>query len=143
MGFLSIYDGTRKVVLDKDRDYWVEIADHISQGDKEEAERCISKIVMIDGTATPTPDVTRYRQLLVVAAIKSWNLDDDNGSVWPVDLKHVQKLPGSVFDELWKEVDGGTKGRSPEEDRQFPAEDFGGGSDGDSRASDVFDVPSA
>lgn len=140
MGFLSIYGGTRKIVIDKDRDYWVEIVDFISQGDKEEAERCISKIVMVDGQATPSPDVTRYRQLLVIAAIKSWNLDDEDGRIWTVDLKHLQMLPGSVFDELWKEVDGGTPSRTPEEERQFPAPDLGGDSDGDSGSAEPFDV---
>lgn len=138
MGFLSAYEGSRKIVVDEMRGYWVELLDYVSQGAKEEAERTLSKVVMNRGEAIPTPDVARYRQLMLVAAIKDWNLDDDNGVKWPVDLKHVQMLPGEIFDELWKEVDGQNKGRSTEEERQFLDEDLRSGADGDVRPADVL-----
>lgn len=143
MGFLSVYDGTRKVIIDEERDYWVEISEYVSQGAKEDAERCISKVVMVDGNAVPTPDITRYRAQMLVASIKTWNLDDEDGRIWPVDLKHVQMLPGSIFDTLWKEVDNKGKERTPQDERQFPVEDLGGDSDGDGGATEPFDVPSA
>lgn len=141
MGFLSVYEGSRKVFIDDERGYWVEIADYVSQGAKEEAERCLSKVVMIKGEAVPTPDVARYRQLTVHAAIKNWNLDDDHGHVWPIDLRHVQKLPGEVFDKLWEVVDGQNKEMTAQEQRQFHVEDLGSGEDGDGGASELLDVP--
>jgi hypothetical protein len=143
MGFLTAYEGVNRVVVDAERGYWVDLAKHVSQGSKEAAERALSKVVMTGGEAVPTPDVARYRQLMLLASIKAWNLDDDNGTVWPLDLKHVQQLPGSIFDDLWKAVDGQNKVRTPEEDRQFPVEDLGGGTDGDAGAPELFDVPSA
>jgi hypothetical protein len=143
MGFLSAYEGTNKVVVDEERGYWVELAKHVSQGEKEEAERSLSKIVMVNGEATPTPDVARWKQLMLAASIKEWNLDDDNGAVWPIDLKHVQMLPSDIFDELWKVVTTANKEKTPQEERQFPAESVGGGADGDAGAPELFDVPTA
>lgn len=141
MGFLSAYEGSRKIVIDEKRGYWVDLRDFVSQGAKEDAERTLSKVVMKHGEAVPMPDVARYRQLMLVAAIKDWNLDDDNGQVWPIDLRHVQKLPGNIFDDLWKEVDGVNKDRTPEEERQFPVEDLGGSEDGFGRAPEFLDLP--
>lgn len=142
MGFLSVYDGSRKVFIDEARGYWVELADYVSQGAKEDAERSLSKVVMVRGEAVPTPDVARFRQQMVLAAIKSWNLDDDGGAVWPIDLEHVQMLPGEIFDRLWVEVDGQSKELTPQEQRQFHVEDLGGNPDGDVRPAELFDVPS-
>lgn len=141
MGFLSAFEGFRKVMVDTDRGYWVELLDYVSQGAKEEAERTLSKVIMVGGAATPTPDVARYRQLMLLASIRSWNLDDDSGRVWPVDLKHVQMLPGHIFDELWKEVDGTNKERTTEEERQFPAEDVSGDPDGLGGSVELLDFP--
>ena len=141
MGFLSVYDGSTKVIVDEERDYWVELSDYVSQGAKEEAERCLSKVVMVGKEAVPTPDVARYRQQMLLASIRAWNLDDDTGFVWPMDLKHVQKLPGHIFDLLWKKIDEQTKEDSVEDQRQFPAEDLGSGSDGDGGSADLLDLP--
>jgi hypothetical protein len=143
MGFLSAYDGTNRVVVDQEREYWVDLAKHVSQGAKEDAERTLSKVVMIKGEAIPTPDVARYRQLMLLASIKAWNLDDDSGSVWPIDIKHVQMLPSGIFDELWKAVETENKEKTPQEERQFPAEDLGSGPDGDGGPSEFFDFPAA
>lgn len=143
MGFLTAYEGTYKVVVDEERNYWVELSKHVSQGSKESAERALSKVVMTKGEAIPTPDVARYRQLMLLASIKSWNLDDDNGTVWPIDLKHVQALPAGIFDDLWKAVEGQNKVRTPEEDRQFPVEDLSSGTDGDAGAAELLDIPAA
>lgn len=141
MGFLTAYEGSRKIVVDEKRGYWVELLDFVSQGAKEESERMLSKIVMVHGEAVPTPDVARYRQLMLVAAIKDWNLDYDNGLKWPVDLKHVQMLPGHIFDELWKEVDGQNAERTPQEERQFLAEDVSGDPDGIFGPAELLDLP--
>lgn len=141
MGFLSVYEGSRKIFIDEARGYWVEISDYISQGAKEDAERCLAKVVMVGDKAVPTPDVARFRQQSVLAAIKTWNLDDDNGRVWPLDLKHVQMLPTEVFDLLWDAVDGQNKELSPQDQRQFHAEDVSGDPDGYVGTAELLDVP--
>lgn len=141
MGFLSVYDGSHKLFVDESRGYWVELRDYISQGAKEEAERCLSRVVMVKGEAMPTPDVARYRQQTVLAAIKSWNLDDDGGAIWPIDLKHIQMLPGDIFDQLWDAIDGQTKELSPQEQRQFHAEDVSGSPDGNDGSPELLDLP--
>lgn len=143
MGFLAVYDGTNHVVVDEERDYWVELAKHVSQGAKEEAERTLSKVIMVKGEAIPTPDVARYRQLMLLASVKSWNLDDDNGTVWPVDLKHVQMLPSDIFDELWKTVEGENKAKTSQEERQFHNDALGSGEDGDAGSAELLNVHSA
>jgi hypothetical protein len=143
MGFLSVYEGTNRVVIDEERNYWVELSKHVSQGAKEDAERALSKVVMTGGVAVPTPDIARYRQLMIVASVRSWNLDDDNGAVWPIDLKHVQMIPSEIFDDLWKAVEGENKERTPQEQRQFPVEDVSSGPDGDGGASELGDVPAS
>jgi len=72
-------------------------------------------------------DVARYRQLMVTASISDWNLDDDNGKIWPINAQSVQRIPGPEFDRLWSIVDELNTPVSSEEQRQFP----GGGVDGD------------
>lgn len=141
MGFLSVYDGSRKVFIDEARGYWVELSDYVSQGEKEEAERCLSRVVMVRGEAVPTPDIARFRQQMVLAAIKSWNLDDDNSAIWPVDLKHVQMLPVALFDKLWDVVDGQNEEMSDEDMRQFHDENLSGSENGDGGASELLDLP--
>lgn len=131
MGFLSAYDGTRKIAIgDPERGYWVEVAEHVSQGAREDAEKALSNIVMVGSTAKPQPNVARYRQLLVLASIRDWNLDDDQGNTWPIDLKHVQMLPGTEFDKLHDTIDKLNKPMDAQEQRQFPVEGVSGDQDG-------------
>lgn len=122
MGFLSAYSDTRRVTLgDPARGYWVEIRDYISQGAKTEAERALQGRQRVNGgDVIMDMDVARYRQLMVLASIVTWNLDDDNGHVWPVNLQSVQRLPGPEFDKLWTIVDELNTPAPAEERRQFP-----------------------
>jgi len=70
---------------------------------------------------------------MVLASIKEWNLDDEAGTVWPVDLEHVQGLPGTEFDRIWKIVDEKNKPATSEEKRRFPAGGVSGDQDGRTR----------
>lgn len=139
MGFLSAYEGVTRVPISEK--YWVELRKNVSQGDREDSERALASMLMVGGKAVPNPDVAKYRQLLVLASIAAWNLDDDNGQVWPVDLKHVKALPGAVFDLLWTEVDRNNAPADKAEKVQFHAEDGGSDPAGDGGAAEPGDVP--
>lgn len=133
MGFLSAYSTTRKVSIgDQERGYWVELREYISQGDKTEAERALQGRQHVNGTnVIMDMDVARYRQLMLLASIVSWNLDDDGGRIWPINLQNVQRLPGPEFDRLWSIVDDLNAPATGEERRRFP----GGDDDGDQGGS--------
>lgn len=121
MGFLDVYGGVRRVTIgDPSRGYWADLWEYVAQGGKEEAERALSKLIVVDGEAQIDPDTTRYRQLMVLAHIKEWNLDDDNG-IWPLTLESVRRIPGPEFDRLWKIVDSlASPVQDSEEKLRFP-----------------------
>lgn len=143
MGFLSPYSGTRKVTVgDPERGYWVELREVLSQGAKEKAEQALQGRQRVNGgEVVMQMDVARYRQLMVEASIVTWNLDDDNGKIWPVNLSSVQRLPGNEFDRLWSMVDEMNTPVDPKERRQFPDEGDDGDSIGDERPAVAGYVP--
>lgn len=105
MPFLDPYGGTVQMPLgDPARGYWVKLREYVSQGQKEDAERALSRMLIVDGAPQIDPDTSRYRQLMVLAHVVEWNLDDEGG-VWPVSLASIQRIPGPLFDALWKAVD--------------------------------------
>ena len=87
-----------------DTDYWVDLKKYITQGAQEQAEAALAKVVVNDGVAQPTPDVAKYRKLMVLASIEDWNLTDDSEKILPINLQSVQRLPMPVFDALWSQV---------------------------------------
>lgn len=143
MAFLSAYSGVRRIAVgDPDGEYWVDLREHLSQGGKEKGDRALQQMSVVGGKPQLSPDVVEFRQQLVLASIDNWNLDDDNGQVWPLNMHSVKRLPASVFDELWAVVDESNKPRSSVERRQFPAGGVGGDPDGDGDGAGVpVDVP--
>lgn len=141
MGFLSAYDGINRVVIgDPSRGYWVDLREHVPHGGREKAERALVNMTVVDGKTSLAPDVTEYRQLLLLASIAAWNLDDDNGVIWPITLENVLRLPGSVFDDLWKKIDETNAPRSAEENQQFRDGSVRSTADGDGSSADSGDV---
>jgi len=142
MGFLSAYSGTRKIpVGDPDSGYWVEIKECLTSGDKEKADKALTSGKIIPGqTPEMSMDIVRYRQLVMQASITDWNLDDDGGKVWPIDLAHIRKLPTPVFDQIYTEIDEANKPATTEERRDFRTEGLGGDSDEDAGTTDAGDV---
>jgi hypothetical protein len=142
MGFLSAYEGTERFKIDHpEKDYWIDLKQYISQAEKEKAEREIQTMRVVDGKPVMTPDIVKAQQLLVLASIADWNLDDANGTVWPIDMAHVRKLPDVVYDQLLKKVDVLTKPAPAAEKARFPGEGVVGDPDGDARAAVTADVP--
>ena len=120
MSFLSAYEGiTRVKVGPTGLDYYIDVREHISYQEREAAEKALSDMKVEGTSVTPAPDVIKYRRLLVLAHVKEWNLDDEDG-IWPVDVEHVGMLPGEVFDEVWALIDGKGKPRDKETQRRFP-----------------------
>jgi hypothetical protein len=121
MAFLSSYEGIYRVkVGPAGLDYYIDVREHISYKEREAAEKALSEMKFSGTQANVSPDVTRYRQLLMLAHISEWNLDDDGGAVWPVDFEHIGKLPDDVFDQVWQQVDAQPGKRSKETQRRFP-----------------------
>lgn len=120
MGFLSAYSGTRKVPIGPEgTEYWVEIREVLSQGDKEMAERALTS-GKVDGDKVHIDmDTTTYRQEMVLASIIAWNLDDEDGTVWPVTMENVKRLPGIEFDRLFTIINETNKPATGPERRQF------------------------
>jgi hypothetical protein len=139
VGFLSAYSGTRTIHIDDT--YWVELREHLPQGAREDSERALARIEVVDGTAQPAPDIAMSRQLTLLASIASWNLDDEEGRIWPITLDSVRSLPGGVFEMLWKTADELGKPRTPQEAQRFPDGSIGGDPAGHTGAAQPADVP--
>jgi hypothetical protein len=122
MGFLSAYENTTRVPIgDPERGYWVELREVLSQGARQKAEQELMGRQQINGNdVLMKMNVVGYRQAMLLASIKGWNLDDDNGHVWPINTQSISRLPGPVFDELWAKVDASNAPRSAEAQRRFP-----------------------
>jgi hypothetical protein len=135
MAFLDDYCDTRRVPVGApDRGYWVELRTTLLQGDKAAAERALisGRIRPGDG-AEMNMDHVAYREKMLLASIVAWNLDDPDGTVWPVTLESVRRLPSLEFDRLAKLVDEMNAPPSKEETRQFPDERSGGDPHGERR----------
>jgi hypothetical protein len=121
MGFLSAYSGTRRVTVgDPERGYWVELRETVSQGAKAKAEQELMGRQQINGgDVTTQMNVVGFHHQMVLASIINWNLDDDNGHIWPLNMQSIQRLPGPVFDYLWSLVDEMNAPRGAVERRRF------------------------
>jgi hypothetical protein len=143
MGFLSAYSGVRRIELGPrtpDESYWVDLREHVSQGAKEKGDRALQSMHVVNGKPQVTPDVVSFRQELLLASVADWNLDDDNGTIWPLNMQSIKRLPAAVFDQLWEVVDATNAPLSTEERRRFPAGGVGGDPDGDAGAGEPVDV---
>lgn len=121
MSFLSAYNEVYRVpVGDPERGYWVDLKKYVTQGGQEEAEACLAKVsVGSDGQPVAQPDVARYRKLMVKASIADWNLDEEDGRIWPINVQNVGRLPAPVFNELWEHVNNNNASRTKEEQLSF------------------------
>lgn len=121
MGFLSSYEGIYRLKVGPAAlDYYIDVREHISYNEREAAEKALSEMRVEGNQVTPNPDVMRYRRMLVMAHITEWNLDGDDGSVWPIDFEHVGRLPDDVFDHVWKQIDSDPAKRDKDAQRRFP-----------------------
>jgi hypothetical protein len=145
MGFLSAYDGVKRISIphpDPAKDYWVDLKSYLSLGATERSAQALQEMEIVGGKPRPAPNVYKHESERVLASVLGWNLDDDNGTVWPVNMQSVRRLPESVFELLKAEVNETNRPRTPEEQAQFPAAGEGGDSEaGDGGAAEPVDVP--
>ena len=141
MGFMSAYDGTHRIVIPHpDGDYWVELKKHLTHGAAERSVAALQGLEVVDGKARSKADVYRHQMERVLASIVSWNLDDDNGQVWPINQQSLRRLPDAVFDLLFEAVDRSNAPEGKAERTRFPDEGAVGDSDGDAGAAEPVDL---
>lgn len=142
MGFMSAYDGTHKVLIPHpDKEYWVELKKNLSHGATERSAAALQAMSLVDGKPRPAPDVFKSRSETVLASIVTWNLDDDNGTVWPVNMQSVRRLPDAVFTQIHEAVEESNKPRPAAEQARFHGEGVVGDPDEDAGAPVDVDVP--
>jgi hypothetical protein len=142
MGFMSAYDGTHRIAIPHpDKEYWVELKRNLSLGATEKSTAALQALIMVDGKPCPAPDVFKSRAETVLASILDWNLDDDNGTVWPRNMQSLRRLPDSVFTLLHDAVEESNKARPAAEQARFHGEGIVGDPDGDNGAPVDVDVP--
>ena len=130
-GFLSAYSGTKKI--DLGGGYWVEVKECLSVVEKQRAEKALTGNPVIDNTGkgSATMDMPGFENEMVAAAIVAWNLNEDDGTVWPLapgaaKRANIARLPSSVFDTIFKVVNELNGPKKPQESAQFPDEGSGG-----------------
>lgn len=140
-GFLSAYSGTRKVhIPHPDRDYWVVLKETLSVGAKEDAERALTNGRISTEGVEMTMDTVSYAQMMVLSSIVEWNLDNEDGTIWPITLESVKRLPDLEFSRLRKMIDEMNSPDKPEERRRFPDGVVGIDTDADGRTTIVGHV---
>lgn len=144
-GFLSAYSGTRRI--DVGGGYWIEVKDCLSIAEKQRTERAMYGTPTVDlgGRASADLDLTGFHTEMLVQSIVAWNLDDEDGTVWPltpdkVKRASIARLPGPVFDRVFKVVNDLNGPQKPQESAQFRDAGGCGDPDGDAGTGIPVDV---
>lgn len=145
MGFLSAYSGTRRI--DLGGGYWVDVKECLSIVEKQRAEKALTSDPTVDmnGRGTAKVDMPAFHNEMLVHSIVAWNLDEDDGTIWPlapelVKRKSIARLPAPVFDTILKVVDELNGPQSPQERAQFPEPGVGGDPYGHAGPAQPVDV---
>lgn len=145
MGFLSAYSGTRKI--DVGGGYWIEVLECLPIMDKQRAEKALASSPRVDmsGNGTISLDTVAFHNAMVEASVVAWNLDDDNGQVWPlapdsVKRVNISRLPAPVFDQVWEVVNELNGPRETADKVRFPEPGVGSDPAGDGGAAEPEDV---
>jgi hypothetical protein len=105
-GFLSLYDKTE--TLDLGDGFSCVFRKYLSEGDFAAASDALlaNKTYQEAATATVTAKVNTgaYHRSLVVAALVSWNLTDENSNVMPINEATLKALPNVVFRKMLNKV---------------------------------------
>lgn len=159
-GFLSEYEGTEQI--DLGGGYWVEVKKCLSRAEMAHMEAVMGGRQRVEvkegGHQFAELDTGAGRTELVVWSLVAWNLDDPDGTIWPLDgvdkggrvtyppgclrRQSVGRLPGKVFDQIWKvcnTLNGQKEG--PAAQAAFPGPDELGDPDGDGSAAGAGPVP--
>lgn len=145
MGFLSAYSGTRRI--DLGGGYWVEVKECLTIVEKQRAEKALTADPTVDmsGRGTAKVDMPAFHNEMLYHSITGWNLDEDDGTVWPlspepVKRKNIARLPAAVFDQIFEVVDELNGPQSSRERAQFPESSVGGDPERDAGTAVAVDV---
>lgn len=148
MSFAEIYSGTE--IIDIGNGYWIRIKESLTRDEKRRADAHLQKVEgMMDDSGkvrgVVNPDYASYQHVMVAASIVAWNLDEIDGSLWPLSPwdardRSVGCLPDVVFEKVFDRVVDLNK-RDPAEDRTFHDSATGRNSHGNGRTADASEVP--
>lgn len=163
-GFLDAtgYGGTTKIELGGG--YWAEVKNCLSTAEKEWVDNLLGGKQKVDVSVQrqyADLDIGGSRTEMVVQSLVAWNIDDPDGTVWPLDAggkfagrdgqnpyppncprrQSVARLPAPVKDQIWAKCDELDNPRQGREAADFPDPDVGGDPDGDAGAASAPPVP--
>lgn len=163
-GFLdaSGYGGTTRIPLGGG--YWCDVKNSLSVAEKAFVDDCMGAKQKVDVAGQrqfAELDISASRREMVIQSLVDWNVDDPDGTVWPLDAgakfagrgnanpyppgcprrQSVERLPGPVFDVIWAKCDELDAPRSGREAADFPVPAERGDQDGDGRAAGPAAVP--
>lgn len=146
MGFLSAYSGTRRV--DIGDGYWIDVKECLSVVEKHRAEKALggsNPTFDMNGNGSAKLDTAAFAVEMVAASITGWNLDEDDGAVWPlapdsVKRANIARLPASVFDTVFAAVNEANGPRERGEQVRFPEPSVSGDSNGHLGAVELGDL---
>lgn len=96
-GFLSHYDGTERIDLGDG--YWVDVKKCLSHTELQFAQAMMGagrQNVDLSGRQFATIDMNAFETELIVQSLVDWNIDDPDGTIWPLDAGHDRRRPGDL-----------------------------------------------
>lgn len=160
MGFLSEWEGTKRIGLDDlvpgaatdantnvDPMWWVDVKKSLTQAEAEKLNLKLAKSLKIgaNGRSDITAEVTLTNLFdTVLASVTAWNLTDGDGNVLPYEDKgdlatSLRRLPAIVYERIGSEVMKANS-VSSEEVSSFLAGRQGGDEVGENAESDHSEV---
>lgn len=121
MGYVSVYSGTDTITLPTNPKYFVKLRKCLSRAQLKQAEGMLTQAVIdMQGNGSIRPDVSGYRNAMVLFSLAEWNIDDEDGNVLPINPSTVDLLAGPDFDAVWNRVDKLNSEMEPEDQARFP-----------------------
>lgn len=165
-GFLqaSGYDGTEKI--DLGNGYWAEVKKCLTAEEMTFVENVMGAgrqriDVSNGGRQFAELDLRASWTEMVVQSLVAWNIDEEDGTLWPLDAggkfagrgdqnpfppgcprrRSLARLPDPYFKAIWQRCDQLNTPRTGAEAASFPKPDVSGDPDGDGGAAGPGPVP--
>lgn len=146
-GFLSAYDGVERVEFG--RGYWADVKRCLTHAEQQQAQAKMGagrQSVNMSGQFSAVVDMNAFETELIVLSLVDWNLDDEDGTIWPLApdkarRDSVARLPASVAASIFQVCNELNGPMDKREAAGFPGADLGGGQVGDGGAAGVGVVP--
>jgi hypothetical protein len=150
-GFLSAYETPERIILDKERGYWVDVKPCLSSAEYAPVELALGSRHHISATSNGKVQFSdidqREAQIrMLIAAIVDWNFDEDDGTVWalaPEKAKraNIERMPVWMRMQVYSKCDELNGPPEPAEQATFPDEAGVGDTDGDGGAGGSAGLP--